>query len=98
MKNYEGQTSFVTDAVSEFAVSNFVILYSITSSLGPATLWIEQMQLTTHYQMLNTNYPANLNLFNRHLLKVVNFDAIDPSYSTDLVFNYQEFHTESYIR
>ena len=27
---------------------------------------------------------------------VVNFDAIEPSYSTDLIFSYQEYHTQSY--
>ena len=74
--------------MTEFAVVNFMALYAITSSLGPAKLLIETLQLTSHYALFNTRLPAIVAIFNSHIFKIVNFDAIDPSYSTDLAFTY----------
>ena len=93
LRNYDKQTGHVTEILKNFAVFNFVIFYSLTSALGPAVLWTHAMQLTTHYQLLKVRFPPNVSIFNHFLFMVVNFDAIEPSYSTDLIFRYQEYHT-----
>jgi len=52
--------------------------------------WINTMQMIMHLPMLRPLLPPNVLSFIEVILPVVNFDLIEPDYSTDLVFEFEE--------
>lgn len=52
--------------------------------------WINTMQMIMHLPMLRPLLPPNVLSFIEFILPVVNFDLIEPDYSTDLVFEFEE--------
>lgn len=53
-------------------------------------VWINAMQMIMHLPMMRPLLPPNVLSFIGVILPVVTFDLIQPEYSTDLVFKFDE--------
>jgi hypothetical protein len=57
--------------------------------------YLRGMQIVCHLPMLSTPLPANVNSFYKTLVAFVQFDFLDPEWTTELIFDFDyEKHEE----
>jgi hypothetical protein len=71
-------------------VSFAMNVFMTGKSMHYFVVWINAMQMIMHLPMLKPLLPPNVLSFIGVILPVVTFDLIQPEYSTDLVFNFDE--------
>jgi hypothetical protein len=50
--------------------------------------YLRGVQINCHLPMLSTVVPPNVSSFNENLISFVQFDILDPEWTTELLFNF----------
>ena len=77
-------------------VLSFLINLIMSGALGYMIGWINALQMILHLPMLMILIPANVSSFFSLILPVVQFDILDPEWTTELVFEFEEDPDESF--
>ena len=69
-------------------VISFIINLVMSGAMGYMLGWINALQMILHLPMLLILIPANVGAFFSIILPVVQFDLLDPEWTTELVFEF----------
>jgi hypothetical protein len=69
-------------------VTTFILSGFISGSMNYLLGFLQSLQLVLHLPMFSIIMPANVAMIFEYILAVVLFDILDPSYTTELVLDF----------
>lgn len=75
-----------------FATTAFQLVLNTCFSHGMARMMrlVDALYLISFSMLINLNLPANVQLFTNTMFFIINADVIDPTWSTELFFNFED--------
>jgi hypothetical protein len=77
-------------------IISFLINLLMSGAMGDMVLWINSLQMILHLPMMLILIPANVGAFFTLILPVVQFDLLDPDWTTNLIFEFEEEPEETF--
>jgi hypothetical protein len=87
-KNYVSSSANLKRILLATLVTTFIASQFIPGSMIYLLGFLQSLQLVLHLPMFSIIIPANVAMIFEYILAVVMFDILDPSYTTELVFNF----------
>jgi hypothetical protein len=84
------------DGMKGMMVASFTINLVMSGAMSFMLTWINSLQMVLHLPMMLILIPPNVSSFFSLILPVVQFDLLDPEWTTELIFKFDENPEESF--
>ena len=88
-------TEATSDGLLASLIATSFINVVFQGAMSQLLSFINSLQMLIHLPLLNIIMPANVSSFMQLLVPVVQFDILDSSWTTELIFEFDEDYLES---
>ena len=89
-RDFQDSSAGAQDGMKSMMLISFLVNLIMSGAMGYMVAWINALQMILHLPMLLILIPANVAAFFSIILPVVQFDLLDPDWTTNLVFEFDD--------